>query len=144
MKPLFGYGTFRNAAWRNAILGAEYPCCPAVLEGWCRIALPSGYLSVDDTDCAAAQVDGVLIDLDDAGWRIADAWEEVPTYMRVAVDVRAGAQYITAQTYVCADRHGALPFGDDGRFALLNDAQVEPRSPRSVDACARLAGDADA
>ena len=82
MTRLFGYGTFRHPAWRAAILGAEYSAEPATLRGYCRIAAPSGYLSLRETTFDAASVDGMLIELDAIGWRIADRWEEVPTSRR--------------------------------------------------------------
>jgi len=70
---LFGYGTFRKTAWRNAILGAEYPAQPATLRGYRRTATESGYLSLRETVFDVRLVPGVLIDLDEIGWRIADA-----------------------------------------------------------------------
>lgn len=76
MKPLFAYGTLRDDAWRATLLGAHYPARPALLRGYLRVANASGYLSLRATGNPADTAAGVLIELDDIGWRIADAWED--------------------------------------------------------------------
>jgi gamma-glutamylcyclotransferase (GGCT)/AIG2-like uncharacterized protein YtfP len=124
MKPLFGYGTFRKAAWRNAILGAEYPAQPATLRGYRRIACASGYLSLRETLFDVGFIQGVLVELDEIGWHVADAWEEVPKYGRIDVTVNSMNGPVDAQAYVCADDSGATPVDDD-RFALITDAEVD-------------------
>ena len=124
MTPLFGYGTFRKTAWRNAILGAEYPAQPATLRGYRRIALESGYLSLRETVIDVRLVPGVLIDLDEIGWRIADAWEEVPKYRRVDVVVNTMSGTVEASTYLASNDDSATPVDDD-RYALISDAEVE-------------------
>ena len=124
MKPLFGYGTFRKTVWRNAILGAEYPAQPATLRGYRRVATASGYLSLRETLFEVSLIEGVLIELDDVGWQIADAWEEVPKYQRVEVVVNTMSGRIESVGYICADDRAASPVDDD-RLALLGDAEVE-------------------
>jgi gamma-glutamylcyclotransferase (GGCT)/AIG2-like uncharacterized protein YtfP len=124
MKPLFGYGTFRNAAWRERILGAAYPAQPATLRGYRRIACASGYLSLRETLFDVGFIQGVLVELDDLGWRIADTWEEVPAYQRTDVVVNTMSGAVEASMYVCSDDADATPVDDD-RFALLSDAEVE-------------------
>ena len=124
MKPLFGYGTFRNAAWRSRILGAEYPAQPATLRGYRRITCGSGYLSLRETLLDVGLIQGVLVELDELGWRIADAWEEVPKYRRTDVVVNTMDGPAEAWTYVCADNTDATPVDDD-RFATISDAEVE-------------------
>jgi hypothetical protein len=147
VKPLFAYGTLRDDAWRAALLGAHYPARPATLRGYLRIANASGYLSLratgDDDDRAA----GVLIDLDDIGWRIADAWEdaaiaypsegasmpadtlapkpvaEAVLYCRVDVVAEAPDGPVAATAYVCADDAGEP--APAGRLALRADDEVE-------------------
>ena len=123
MTPLFGYGTFRRTAWRTAILGADYPAQPATLRGYRRIACASGYLSLRETLFDVGLVHGVLLDLDDVGWRIADRWEEVPKYVRAPVVVNSMHGPVAALTYVCADDAGEPV--DDDRFAIITDAEVE-------------------
>jgi hypothetical protein len=124
MRPLFGYGTFRKTAWRNAILGADYPAQPATLRGYRRIACASGYLSLRETLFDVGLISGVLIDLDEIGWTIADLWEEVPKYVRTPLVVNSMNGPVEALTYLCADDRDATPVDDD-RFALLTDAGVE-------------------
>ncbi|HEY6235430.1 MAG TPA: gamma-glutamylcyclotransferase family protein [Candidatus Elarobacter sp.] len=124
MKPLFGSGTFRKAPWRERILGAAYPARPATLRGHRRIACASGYLSLRETVFEVGLIEGVLIELDELGWRIADTWEEVPRYRRADVVVNTMDGPLQAWTYVCADDTGAVPVDDD-RFALITDAEVE-------------------
>ena len=124
MTRLFGYGTFRHAAWRAAILGADYPAEPATLRGYRRVAPPSGYLSLRATPLEDRSVEGVLIELDALGWRIADRWEEVPKYRRVAVVVETLHGPVHATAYVAANDDGALPVDDD-RHALAGDDEVE-------------------
>jgi gamma-glutamylcyclotransferase (GGCT)/AIG2-like uncharacterized protein YtfP len=124
VKPLFGYGTFRRTAWRDAILGAPYPAQPATLRGYRRIACASGYLSLRETLFDVNLVHGVAIDLDELGWKIADRWEEVPKYRRIDVVVSTMHGPLEAQAYVCANDEGAIPVDDD-RLALITDADVE-------------------
>lgn len=124
MKPLFGYGTFRRTAWRTAILGADYPAQPATLRGYRRIACASGYLSLRETLFDVGLIHGVLVELDELGWAVADRWEEVPKYRRVDVVVSSMAGPVEAKAYVCSDDSGATPVDDDC-LALIADADVE-------------------
>ncbi len=123
MTQLFGYGTFRKTAWRNAILGAEYPAQPATLRGYRRIATGSGYLSLRESLFDVALIEGVLVELDEVGWRIADAWEEVPKYQRVEIVVNTMHGPLAALTYICTESAGPPVDGDAP--ALLTDAEVE-------------------
>jgi gamma-glutamylcyclotransferase (GGCT)/AIG2-like uncharacterized protein YtfP len=124
VKPLFGYGTFRRARWRTAILGAEYPAQPATLRGYRRIACASGYLSLRETLFDVGLVNGALIELDELGWELADRWEEVPKYRRVDVVVNTMHGPAEAATYIAADDGGATPVDDD-RFAVISDAAID-------------------
>jgi gamma-glutamylcyclotransferase (GGCT)/AIG2-like uncharacterized protein YtfP len=124
VSPLFAYGTFGDPAWRRAILSADYPAQPAQVRGWSRVALGSGYLSV--VPDANAVLHGTLIGLDTLGWRIADAWEEVPRYARAEVVAIAEDGEIGALMYVHASEigEGAAPFAGNA-FAALPAPQVE-------------------
>ena len=124
MKPLFGYGTFRKTAWRERILGARYPAQPATLRGYRRIACASGYLSLRETVIEVGFIEGVLVEIDELGWQIADKWEEVPKYRRTEVVVNTMDGPAEAWTYLCANEAGGVPVDDD-RFALIADAEVE-------------------
>jgi hypothetical protein len=121
--PLFAYGTFRHPAWRRAILGADYPARPARVHGWRRVALTSGYLSVvrDET----AQLEGALVALDAIGWRIADAWEEVPRYARADVVADSAQGSCAAQLYVHTHALGAGVAFEGDACAALDDRAVE-------------------
>ena len=124
MNPLFGYGTFRKAAWRDAILGASYRSQPATLRGYRRVACASGYLSLRETVMDVSLIEGVLIELDELGWQIADRWEEVPKYQRREVVVNTMGGPAEAWAYLCTDDGGAIPVDDD-RMALISNAEVE-------------------
>jgi gamma-glutamylcyclotransferase (GGCT)/AIG2-like uncharacterized protein YtfP len=124
LKPLFAYGTFRRTAWRDAILGAQYPERPATLRGYRRIACVSGYLSLRETARGESVVAGVLVDLDELGWRIADRWEEVPKYARSGVVAETVNGPIEAVIYLCRNADAATPI-DEERVALVPDAEVE-------------------
>jgi len=131
--PLFGYGTFRDPEWRVAILGADYPWEPAVLRGWQRVTFAAyDYLSIRESPYEI--VEGVLVELDETGWRVADAWEEVPKYVRVPVEARTASDLVVARSYVFAGSHDdAVPLEDDGALASISRGDVE----RSIRAFAR-------
>ena len=141
--PLFGYGTFRDPEWRVAILGADYPWEPAVLRGWQRVTFPAyEYLSIRESPYEI--VEGVLVELDETGWRVADAWEEVPKYVRIPVEARTASDLVVARSYVFAGSHDdAVPLGDDAVLASIPRRDVE-RSIRAFakrrDAIRRSAG----
>jgi hypothetical protein len=124
MTSLFAYGTFCQPAWRRAILGADYPARPARVRGWRRVALASGYLSV--VRSGDALLDGVVVTLDALGWRIADAWEEVPRYARVEAVALTADGPLAAPMYVHASTvgAGAVPF-EAAAFAALDEGEVE-------------------
>ena len=123
--PLFGYGTFREPAWRVEILGADYPWEPAMLPGWQCVTFPSyEYLSVRRSEYDL--VEGVLVELDEVGWRVADAWEEVPKYLRIPVEVRTASDLVAARSYVFAGSHDdAVPLEDQNVLASIPAREVE-------------------
>lgn len=137
MKPLFGYGTFRKTAWRNAILGAGYPAQPATLRGYRRIAVASGYLSLRETVIDIKLVAGVLIELDEIGWRIADHWEEVPKYRRIDVAVNTMSGPVDAQAYVYTLSDDGTVVDDDSH-ALIADSEVDVAIERFATGMRRL------
>jgi gamma-glutamylcyclotransferase (GGCT)/AIG2-like uncharacterized protein YtfP len=83
---LFAYGTLRDAEYQAALFGRALPTRPATLPGWLAVVAEGGYLTV--VRAAGETVSGDLVTLDDAQLAIADAWEEVPLYERLQVDVR--------------------------------------------------------
>jgi gamma-glutamylcyclotransferase (GGCT)/AIG2-like uncharacterized protein YtfP len=142
---LFGYGTFCRGTWRQKIFGADYAVEPATLTGWRRAATPTGYLSLVRAEGACVR--GVAIALDDAGWKIADAWEDVPLYRRITVEIATAGGLQRAGVYVYADAGALRPVPiDDDALALLHDAAVEAAiarfAPRMRAVRAALDGDA--
>jgi gamma-glutamylcyclotransferase (GGCT)/AIG2-like uncharacterized protein YtfP len=128
---LFGYGTFRRESWRRAIFGADYAAEPATLSGWRRASTPSGYLSL--VRAGGACVHGIAIALDEAGWKIADAWEDVPLYRRIGVEIATAGGLQSAGVYVYAHAGTLRPVPiDDDALALLDDAAVEAAIARFV------------
>ncbi|BDE05142.1 hypothetical protein WPS_04180 [Vulcanimicrobium alpinum] len=122
--PLFGYGTFRDEQWRARILGASYAWEDAVLAGYRRVVITaSGYLSIEPS--AFDRVEGVLISLDGAGWAVADAWEDVPNYHRVRVDVQTARGLVAACTYVYAASTHVEPVAGLALLAALANEEVE-------------------
>jgi len=131
--PLFGYGTFRDTAWRCEILGADYPWQLATLAGWQRVTLPEyGYLSIRESPFEI--VEGVLVELDDVGWRVADAWEEVPRYHRIDVSARTSDGLVGAAAYAFSGNHeDARIVEDEALLAAISARDVE-RSIRAFKA----------
>ncbi|HEX2711558.1 MAG TPA: gamma-glutamylcyclotransferase family protein [Candidatus Acidoferrales bacterium] len=84
---LFVYGTLRDDARVQEIVGRRLPSRPAILEGYCRTLDASiGYPVVHPL--AGASVDGKLLEgLDDRAFAALDAYEG-PEYRRVIVQVQ--------------------------------------------------------
>jgi len=119
---LFAYGTFLDPWWRPAILGEDYPVRRAVLPGWRRCALDNGYLTI--APCEGGVVNGLLVELDPIGWRVADAWEEVPKYVRTPVVARTAEGRVDALAYVAGDGLVAAPVPETW-LALITAREVE-------------------
>jgi gamma-glutamylcyclotransferase (GGCT)/AIG2-like uncharacterized protein YtfP len=99
MTQLFAYGTLRDEEYQQALFDHTLPARPATLPGWRAVVSEGGYLTV--VRAAGDEVTGDLLALDDAALATADAWEEVPLYERVAVEVRtADGSAVEAQVYV--------------------------------------------
>jgi gamma-glutamylcyclotransferase (GGCT)/AIG2-like uncharacterized protein YtfP len=98
---LFVYGTLRDGEYQQALFGRTLPTRPATLHGWRAVVAEGGYLTVVREPADA--VSGDLIALDDAALATADAWEDVPLYTRVPVEVRTAGDFaVSAQVYVRA------------------------------------------
>ncbi len=122
---MFSYGVLRRPAWRDAILGAVYPARPATLHGYRRVATEAGYLTLRPAPGSSTPVVGVLIELDEIAWRVADAFEGTPEwYRRIEVEARDAAGPVAAMAYEEADPDvDGVPVPDDC-LALLDDADV--------------------
>jgi gamma-glutamylcyclotransferase (GGCT)/AIG2-like uncharacterized protein YtfP len=81
----FAYGTLLDPDYQRALLGTAVPTEPATLDGWSAVFTESGYLTL--LRQPGAEVRGALVTVDDAELAICDAWEEVPLYERVPVEV---------------------------------------------------------
>jgi len=141
---LFGYGTFRKTAWRDAILARTYPAQPATLRGYRRIAVASGYLSlretVFDVRLVARRADRSRRD------RLADRrprGRKSPRNRRAAVVVNTMGGAVEAVAYFCSRDDGATPVDDDC-YALISDAAVEASIETFGPAMRRLRRDGEA
>ena len=100
---IFAYGTLRDAEYQHALFGRTLAARPATLPGWLAVVAEGGFLTLvrapDET------VTGELLTLEAAALAIADAWEEVPLYERIAVEARAaGGVAVSAEVYVRPSR----------------------------------------
>jgi gamma-glutamylcyclotransferase (GGCT)/AIG2-like uncharacterized protein YtfP len=119
--PLFAYGTLRDSEYQLELFGRTYPMRAARLTGFIVCATGHGYLA------AAARADGVidgtLVALDDAAYRVADEWEDLSVYVRLEVAARETDGTLTrAYLYAQPDCGGAPVL--DGRIADRARADV--------------------
>ena len=84
MLPLFAYGTLRDPEYQRELFARTYPMQRACVTGFIVVSTGAGYLAATPRD--EATIDGVLVDLDDAGYAIADAWEDRTVYDRVEIE----------------------------------------------------------
>jgi gamma-glutamylcyclotransferase (GGCT)/AIG2-like uncharacterized protein YtfP len=96
---IFAYGTLRDAEYQQALFDRTLPARPATLPGWVAVIADGGFLTL--VAAAGETVSGDLVAVDDEALALADAWEEVPLYERLAVEVRAAdGSGIAASVYV--------------------------------------------
>lgn len=98
MIEVFAYGTLRDPEYQFALFGRVLPMRPASLPGWLAVVAEGGYLSLVRSGGESAA--GDLLALDAAALALADAWEEVPLYERLPVEVRSGGATVAAFVYV--------------------------------------------
>lgn len=97
---IFAYGTLRDAEYQRELFGGTLPARPATLPDWLVVIAEGGFLTLVRAPGETAS--GDLVTVDDAALAIADAWEEVPLYARLAVEARAGGIAVAASVYVRA------------------------------------------
>ncbi len=121
IRPLFAYGTLRDAEYQRELFGRSYPMEDARVAGFVVVSTGRGYLAAT-ARCGAA-VAGALVHLDAAAYAIADDWEDLGVYARIEThadlpDGRTCACFMYVQT-------GArgTPVGD-GRLADRPRADV--------------------
>lgn len=95
---IFAYGTLRDAEYQQALFDRTLPTRAATLPDWLVVIAEGGYLTLVRAPGESAS--GDLVTVDDAALAIADAWEEVPLYARLAVEAHAGGTAIAASVYV--------------------------------------------
>ncbi len=97
----FSYGTLLDPEYQRELFGRAVPTSPATLHDWCAVFTGSGYLTIVPQPGAAVR--GALVTVDARELAICDAWEEVPLYARVPVQVvRDAAEPIDTWAYVRA------------------------------------------
>jgi len=96
---VFAYGTLRDAEYQRALFDRVLPVRPATLPGWLVVVAEGGYFTL--VPAPGESVSGDLLTLDDDALALADAWEEVPLYERLCLEVRdANGAGVAAFVYV--------------------------------------------
>ena len=124
MIAVFAYGTLRDPAYQIALFGRTLALRPATLRDWMPVFAESGYLTI--VSAPGDAVHGDLIALDGSDLLVADAWEDVPLYVRTPVAVTlADGTNVPAWAYVrsSASRERA----PDGILARHGSAHVLAR-----------------
>jgi gamma-glutamylcyclotransferase (GGCT)/AIG2-like uncharacterized protein YtfP len=118
---VFAYGTLRDREYQLALFDRVVPARTANLPGWRAVVAEGGYLTI--VRAGGDAVSGELLTLDDGALALADAWEEVPRYERIAVAVRtADGSAVDAQAYVRAT--GSHERAPDGVLTLHARSEV--------------------
>ena len=95
---LFVYGTLCDPATQVALFDRESPSEPAILRGWAvYLSESDGFLFIRPNH--SDNVIGQVLLLTPRELEIADAWEDVPLYVRERVSVISGGAAIAAWTY---------------------------------------------
>lgn len=113
MLPLFSYGTLRDPELQQALFDRTYETRPAVLHGYVIVST-GGYLSAMQSE--GDSICGALVELDEAGYAIADRWEDLDVYVRqAAVAVDQDGNRLPCFLYVRPDQRGEIVV--DGRLS---------------------------
>jgi gamma-glutamylcyclotransferase (GGCT)/AIG2-like uncharacterized protein YtfP len=88
MLPLFAYGTLRDPGYQRELFDRTYPMRPAQARDFVVVGTRGGYLAA--LPRAGGTIAGALVELDAAGYAIADAWEDRSLYDRVKIQVSSG------------------------------------------------------
>jgi gamma-glutamylcyclotransferase (GGCT)/AIG2-like uncharacterized protein YtfP len=103
--PLFAYGTLRDREYQRELFGRTFPMQPARVTGFIALSTGGGYLAA--TRCAGGTISGALVELDRAAYSIADAWEDLSVYSRVAIAAQCGdGRLAPCYMYVQLGAHG--------------------------------------
>jgi gamma-glutamylcyclotransferase (GGCT)/AIG2-like uncharacterized protein YtfP len=88
MLPLFAYGTLRDPDFQRELFARTFPMRPALVRDFIVVSTGGGYLAA--VPHPGATIAGALVELDAAGYAIADAWEDRTVYDRVEIEARTG------------------------------------------------------
>ncbi|WP_176010541.1 gamma-glutamylcyclotransferase family protein [Paenalkalicoccus suaedae] len=100
---LFSYGTLRDEDVQRVLFGRVVEVREAVLDGHAAYVGEDGYYFLKK---GIGVIEGAVLRLTGAELAVADRWEEVPVYARVAVDVRVAGEVVRAWVYVRPDAVG--------------------------------------
>jgi gamma-glutamylcyclotransferase (GGCT)/AIG2-like uncharacterized protein YtfP len=95
---------------------------PAAVDGYRVVGTDGGYLAA--LPLAGAAAFGALVELDAAGYAIADAWEDRSVYDRIEVAARCGERMERCFIYVYARPVSAGVPVADGRLSDRTRAEV--------------------
>jgi gamma-glutamylcyclotransferase (GGCT)/AIG2-like uncharacterized protein YtfP len=118
---VFAYGTLRDPAFQTALFGRTPAMRPATLRDWMPAFTESGYLTIVPAPGDAVLGDLVALERDDLF--VADAWEEVPLYVRALVEV-ATADGASLPAWVYVRPSESRERAPDGVIARLGRAHV--------------------
>jgi gamma-glutamylcyclotransferase (GGCT)/AIG2-like uncharacterized protein YtfP len=123
MLPLFAYGTLRDPEFQREIFGRTFAMRLARVDDFIVLSTGGGYLAAVARDGATIQ--GALVALDAAAYRIADAWEDLTVYERVSTTARTGDGR-ARQCFIYTSRGSAAsgPPVSDGRLADRPRAEI--------------------
>ncbi len=121
MLPLFAYGTLRDPDYQRELFGRTYQMHRAFVVDYAVTSTPTGYLAA--TPRAGFNIDGAIVEIDEVGLAIADAWEDRDVYDRIEVDAwRKDGREVRCFMYVVADADG--PPIADARLTDRSRAEV--------------------
>jgi gamma-glutamylcyclotransferase (GGCT)/AIG2-like uncharacterized protein YtfP len=145
---LFVYGTLCDSAVQLALFDREIPNDPAILERWAVYQSESdGFLFIQPS--SSDRVVGLVLLLTPEELDIADAWEDVPLYVRERLSAISGGAAIEAWAYTRRaetgtryegsttsghDREQVIDWARELRAAMIGSAKSDARAP---DRCGR-------
>jgi gamma-glutamylcyclotransferase (GGCT)/AIG2-like uncharacterized protein YtfP len=119
--PLFAYGTLRDPDYQRELFGRTYQMHRAIVADFMVTSAATGYLAA--TPQPGFTIDGAIVEIDEAGLAIADAWEDLDVYDRVEVDAwRPDGRDVRCFMYVIAGAGG--PAVIDARLTDRSRAEV--------------------
>ncbi len=117
--PLFAYGTLRDAEFLRELFGRTFSMQAARVRDFIVVRTATGYLAA--TPRTGSIVEGCIVAVDATVYPLADAWEDLTVYDRIAIDadLRDGT---TRRCWMYVQPGAQGPAVTDGR------ASVHPRA----------------